>query len=104
MFSRRHTFKHTRKSSVLVLVPFPVQPTAMSSSTHTLPPVRPRRPSAKDRYRATLQAIAAGRTGQGRPLPSSEAQQLARRVLVEMGADWTRRGVPPPGEVPETAT
>lgn len=55
---------------------------------------RPPRPTAEDRYRETLQAIAAGRPGQGRAMPSGEAQQLARKALVEMGDDWTKRGAP----------
>lgn len=64
----------------------------MPASTHTLPPVRPPRPTADDRYRAALQAIAAGRPGMGGPMAGIASQQLARKVLVEMGDDWTKRG------------
>ncbi|MGI4941792.1 MAG: hypothetical protein ACRYHQ_14730 [Janthinobacterium lividum] len=82
--------------------PFLRHPAAMSSSTHTLPPVRLVRPTVEGRYRTALQAIAAGRPGMGRPLPSGEAQDLARRVLVEMGDDWTKRGAPADGDAAET--
>lgn len=78
---------------LLVPVPFLRQPAAMSSSTQTLPPVRPPRLAAEDRYRLALQAIAAGRPGTGRTMTGNEAQQLARRVLVEIGDDWTKRAV-----------
>lgn len=74
----------------------------MSSSTHTLPPVLPPRPTAEDRYRTALQAIAAGRPGTGRTMTGNEAQQLARRVLVEMGEDWTKRGALADGDAGET--
>ncbi len=47
---------------------------------------RPPRPTAESCYRATLQAIAAGRPGMGRHMPGIEAQTLARKALVEMGA------------------
>lgn len=51
-------------------------------------------PTAEDRYRATLRAIANGRPGVGRPMPGIEAQTLARKALIEMGDDWTKRGAP----------
>ena len=65
----------------------------MSSSTQTLPPVRPPRASAEARYRAVLQAIAAGNPKTSRPLPSIQAQGVARRALIEMGDDWTKDGL-----------
>ena len=65
----------------------------MSSSTQTLPPVRPPRTTLEERYRAVLQVIAAGNPMTSRPLPSAEAQGLARRALIEMGDDWTKHGL-----------
>ncbi|MGI4946540.1 MAG: hypothetical protein ACRYHQ_39280 [Janthinobacterium lividum] len=53
---------------------------------------RPPRPTAENRYRATLQAIAAGRPGMGRHMPGIEAQTLARKALIEMGDDWKNGG------------
>ena len=53
---------------------------------------QPARSIAEDRYRDILQAIARGRPDNGDPIRSAEAQNMARRVLIEMGADWTKRG------------
>ncbi|MGI4950962.1 MAG: hypothetical protein ACRYGM_04095 [Janthinobacterium lividum] len=89
-------------TSALVPVSFLRHPAAMSSSTHTLPPVRPVHPAAEERYRVALQAIAAGRPGMGRAMTGVEAQELARRALVEAGEDWTKRGAPAEGEAAET--
>ena len=59
-----------------------------------MPPIAPDppRPIPEDRGRAVLQAIARGRVEAGRPIRAVEAQDLARRALVETGDDWTRRG------------
>lgn len=47
---------------------------------------------AEDRYREVLQAIARGREDSGRPIRAEAALDLARRALIEMGDDWTKRG------------
>lgn len=64
----------------------------MSGSTHTLRPVRPPRPTPEERYLEALRAIAVGRPGAGRAMTGTEAQQMAREALIEMGDDWTKRG------------
>ena len=48
--------------------------------------------AAVDRYRATLQSIARGRSDDGRPLPSVAARARARALLIGLGEDWTRQG------------
>ena len=73
----------------------------MPTNTLTLPPVRIPGPSREDRYRAALQAIATGRPSMGRAMTGIEAQELARRALVEMGDDWTKRGTPTLGDAAE---
>jgi hypothetical protein len=41
---------------------------------------------------AALQQIARGNRLGTRPLPGTDAQEIARRVLIESGSDWTKRG------------
>ena len=53
---------------------------------------RPSCLTAEDRYLTVLRAIARGRLSAGRPLPGTMAQAMAREVLIEMNADWTKLG------------
>lgn len=65
----------------------------MPSSTHALRPICASSPTPEERCRTVLQAIAAARPGMGRAITGVEAQELARRVLVEMGKDRTKRAL-----------
>jgi hypothetical protein len=42
---------------------------------------------------AALRQIARGRRDNGRLIYHTEAMEIARRALIELGLDWTPRGV-----------
>lgn len=65
---------------------------------------RPPRPTAENCYRAALQAIAVGRPGMGGPMSGTTARELARKVLIEMGDDWTKLGAGSSGNAPGAAS
>ncbi len=57
---------------------------------------QPLRSAIEDRYRTALQAIARGRSDGSRAIAGTQVQAMARKVLVEMNDDWTKRGAPMP--------
>ena len=53
---------------------------------------QPARSALEERYRAVLQTIARGRHDGSRGLAGTAVQAMARKVLIEMGDDWTKQG------------
>lgn len=60
------------------------------------------RMAVEDRCRTVLQAIARGRLDGSRAMACTEVQAMARKALVEMGEDWTKRGAQLPDDADGT--